>query len=121
MNKSIFIMYIVIVSIVALLVGCWIGCSITPGSIVKTETEIITEPCDHVDLDEVGLLEQSSLRHCNECDIPTQRILYDPQNNITYIYTFFWKNNDGYYHNLYLNNTEVLKVWGDGTSVVLKR
>lgn len=121
MSKGIATLWIICIVIICIIIGMIIGCSITPGSIVRTETKVVTKPCEHVNLNEVGVLEQSVVPHCEDCDIPTQRILYDPKNEITYIYTFYWKTATGYYHNLYLVDTDILKIQADGTSEMLKR
>lgn len=121
MSKGIMTLWIIGIVITCLLIGLIIGCFITPGSMVRTETKVVTEPCEHVNLNEAGVLEQSVVSHCEDCDIPTQRILYDPKNEITYIYTFYWKTVAGYYHNLYLVDTDILKIQADGTSEMLKR
>ena len=120
-SKGIAILWIIGIVIISIIIGMIIGCSITPGSIVMTKEKIVTEPCKHVNLNEVGVLEQSVVPHCDDCDIPAQRILYDPKNEITYIYTFYWKNNEGYYHNLYLADTDILKIQADGTSEMLRK
>lgn len=121
MSKSIAILWIIGIVITCLLIGLLIGCSITPGSIVRTETKVVTEPCEHVNLNEVGVLEQSVTPHCSDCDSPAQRILYDVKNEITYVYTYFYEYRKDYYHMLELKNVEILRIQADGTSVIVKR
>lgn len=120
MSKSNLTLIIIIICISCLLIGLCIGCSITPGSIVRTETKVVTEPCEHVNLNEVGLLEQSVTPHCSDCDSPAQRILYDVKNEITYVYTFYWEYRESYAHMLELKDTEILVITSDGTSKIMK-
>lgn len=121
MSKSNLILLIIIICISCLLIGLCIGCSITPGSIVRTETKVVTEPCEHVNLNEVGVLEQSVTPHCGCCDSPAQRILYDVKNEITYVYTYFYEYRKDYSHMLELKNVEILRIQADGTSAIVKR
>ena len=114
-------LYALILVIVSIILGIIIGCSITPGSIVVTKEKIVTEPCKHVDLNEVGILEQSITPHCRDCDSPAQRILYDVKNEITYIYTYFYEYRKDYSHMLELKNVEILRIQADGTSAIVKR
>ena len=120
-KRATLILLTIIVVISTLLIGLCIGCVITPGSIVITKEKIVTEPCNHIDLNEVGVLEQSVTKHCDRCNSPAQRILYDSKNEITYIYTYYYKYRDGYSHMLELKNTEILRIQADGTSVIVKR
>lgn len=121
-KRSTIVLIASILFIIALLIGLYTGCIITPGSIVVTKEKIITKPCEHVNLNEVGILEQSVTPHCNECDIPAQRILYDSKNEITYIYTYYYKYREGYSaHMLELTDTEILRIQADGTSTIVKR
>ena len=121
MSKGIMTLWIIGIVITCLLIGLIIGCSITPGSIVRTETKVITEPCEHINLNEVGVLEQSVTPHCSDCDSPAQRILYDVKNDITYIYTYFYEYRKNYNHMLELKNVEILRIQADGTSAIVKR
>lgn len=114
-------LYALILVIVSIIGGMIIGCSITPGSIVRTETKVVTEPCEHVNLNEVGVLEQSVTPHCNSCDSPAQRILYDVKNEITYVYTYYYEYREGYSHMLELKDVEILRIQADGTSAIVKR
>ena len=63
MSKGIMTLWIIGIVITCLLIGLIIGCSITPGSIVRTETKVVTKPCEHVNLNDVGVLEQSITPH----------------------------------------------------------
>ena len=121
MSKGIMTLWIVVIVITCLLIGLIIGCSITPGSIVRTETKVVTEPCEHINLNEAGVLEQSVTPHCDSCDSPAQRILYDVKNEITYIYTYYYKYREGYNHALELKDIEILRIQADGTSAIVKR
>ena len=121
MSKGIMTLWIIGIVITCLLIGLIIGCSITPGSIVRTETKVVTEPCEHIDLNEVGVLEQSITPHCNSCDSPAQRILYDVKNEITYVYTYYYEYREGYNHMLELKDVEILRIQADGTSAIVKR
>lgn len=121
MSKGIMTLWIIGIVITCLLIGLIIGCSITPGSIVRTETKVVTEPCEHVNLNEVGVLEQSVTPHCSDCDSPAQRILYDVNNKITYVYTYFYEYRKDYSHMLELKNVEILRIQADGTSAIVKR
>lgn len=120
MSKGIATLWVVGIVIICLLVGLIIGCSITPGSIVRTETKVVTEPCEHVDLNEVGVLDQSVTPHCDGCDSPGQRILYDTKNEITYIYTYYYEYRPSYKHMLELKDTEILRIQPDGSSAIVK-
>lgn len=120
-SKGIAMLWIMIITCICILIGLIIGCSITPGSIVITDTKVITEPCEHVNLNEVGILEQSVTPHCSDCDSPAQRILYDVKNEITYIYTYFYEYRKDYPHMLELKNIEILRIQADGTSTIVKR
>ena len=120
-NKGTFLLLLIIIIISCLLGGMILGCCITPGSIVRTETKVVTEPCEHINLDEVGVLEQSVTTHCSVCDNPAQRILYDMKNEITYIYTYFYEYRKDYHHMLELKNIEISKIQADGTSTIVKR
>lgn len=121
MSKGIATLWIIGIVIICLLIGLIIGCSIIPGSIVRTETKVVTEPCEHVDLNEVGVLEQSITPHCDDCDSPAQRILYDVNNKITYVYTYYYTYREGYSHKLELKDVEILRIQADGTSAIVKR
>lgn len=121
MSKGIMTLWTIGIVITCLLIGLIIGCSITPGSIVRTETKVVTEPCEHINLNEVGVLEQSVTPHCSDCDSPAQRILYDVKNEITYIYTYFYEYRKNYNHMLELKNVEILRIQADGTSEIVKR
>lgn len=114
-------LYALILVIVSIIGGMIIGCYITPGSIVRTETKVVTEPCEHVNLNEVGVLEQSVTPHCNSCDSSAQRILYDVKNEITYVYTYYYEYREGYSHMLELKDVEILRIQADGTSAIVKR
>ena len=81
---------------------------------------MVSEPCEHVNLNEVGVLEQSVIPHCDDCDSPAQRILYDSKNEITYIYTYFYEYRRDH-HQLELKDIEILRIQADGTSVIVKR
>jgi len=118
-SKGIATLWIIGIVIACLLIGLIIGCSITPGSIVRTEKVI--GPCEHVNLNEVGLLEKSMTPHCDDCDSPAQKVLYDSNNKITYIYTYYYKYRDAYNHSLELNKIEILKIQPDGTSIIIER
>lgn len=121
MSKGIATLWIIGIIISCLLIGLIIGCSITPGSIVRTETKVVTESCEHVNLNEVGVLEQSVNPHCDECNSPAQRILYDSKNEITYIYTYYYEYRDDYSHMLELKDVDILRIQSDGTSNIVKR
>lgn len=118
-KKYIAIMSISIIVILSLIIGLIIGAVITPGSIVMTKEKIVTEPCEHVNIEDTNVIETSIIYHC-DCERPTQRILYNQSTNDTYIYTYYWRTEDGYSHNLYLVETEILKINADGSSEFIK-
>ena len=118
MSKGMAVLWVVGIVIICLLVGLIIGCCITPGSIVRTETKVVTEPCKHI---KNGLIEQSVTPHCDDCDSPAQRILYDSKNEITYVYTFFYDYRKNYDHSLQLKNVEILRIQKEGDSSIMKR
>lgn len=121
LRKHIVILWAIIILIVSLIAGIAIGCLVTPGSIVRTKTKVVTKQCDHVNLNEVGILEQSISYHCDSCEVPSQRILYDVKNKISYVYTYYYKYREGYSHHLELKNTEILRIQAEGDSNIIKR
>ena len=120
-KRSTLVLFASILTISALLCGLCIGCVITPGSIIMTKEKIITKPCNHIDLNKIGLIEQSRIKHCGQCSSPAQQILYDSKNDITYVYTYYYNYRPGYNHHLELTHTEILRIQTDGTSTIIKR
>ena len=107
---------VMIIVISTLLIGFVIGCLITPGSIICTKEKIVTKPCEHINLNEECMLQHSIINHCNDCNQPAQRILYDVKNDVTYIYTYYYKYRSGYTHMLELTKIDVIKINKDGST-----
>lgn len=73
-----------------------------------------------INLEDVSIIEQSVTSHCESCNIPAQRILYDSKNEITYIYTYYYDYREKYTHQLQLKDVEILRIQSDGTSTIVK-
>lgn len=110
-------------TIVAVLIIIWMGLltliSFTNPVIKTIEVPV---PCEHVSLEDVNVIEQSTIYLDKDKRYPVQRVLYNQVTNTTYIYTYFWEdrfNNNGVPYK-YLSRTEILQINSDGTTELIK-